>query len=100
MSRADEKFLCISLKNKRNKSFEVKAFNSGTRKGYLLPWLLVNFTMEVLAQAIRKPNERKDTGIGKLKKRTFNICSTSLPKISISLQTTRHRSANERTNKF
>lgn len=52
-----------------DKSFEVKAFNSGIRKGYLLPCLLGNITMEVLAQATRKPNERKDTGIGKEKKK-------------------------------
>lgn len=51
---------------------EVQALSSGTRKGYLLPLLLVNITTEVLAQAIRKPHERKDTGIGKEKKK-FSI---------------------------
>lgn len=81
-------------------SFEVKAFNSGTRKGYLLPQLLVNIAMEVLAPAIRKPNEREDIEIGKEKKKSFNSCITSLPKIPIRLRTTRHRNVNVRTNKF
>lgn len=52
-------------------SFEVKTFNSGTRKSFL-PVLLINIIMEVLAQATRKPNEMKDTGIRK-EKTKFSI---------------------------
>ena len=38
--------------------------------------------MEVLDQAIRKPNAIKDTGIRKEKDETLNICTIPLPKIS------------------
>lgn len=49
------------------KVLKLKALNSATRKGYLLLLFLWNIIMQVLAQAIRKPDEIKDTGIGKEK---------------------------------
>lgn len=83
-----------------SESFEGKAWNSGTRKGHLLPLLLFNIIMEVVAQAIRKPNEIKDIGIGKEKIKLSIFALFHCLKYPGDLQSMRHMSVNTSTNQL